>query len=169
MSGFYKSCVATRHRSHGDTYELWPRNNAAEGNLANLLFPVDLDTTPSGIGGGTSYGPRPLYPHMHLLPSYETLVVSTKCAPSPARSCLSGQLGSRLLCQTPVLPKRVDGCVRRPVESVTGTEAVPTLPIDFFRCCKCSKLWVSCQLPLPGATVRHIALDLNMSSCECVC
>ena len=44
---------------------------------------------------------------MHLLPSYETLVVSTKCAPLPARSCLTGQLGSSLLCQTPALPSQL--------------------------------------------------------------
>ena len=68
------------NRSHGDTYEVWPRMSAAEQNLANLKLPIDLDTSPSGIGP-TNYGPRPLYPHMHLLPTYETLVVSTKCAP----------------------------------------------------------------------------------------
>ena len=73
--------MGLRCRGHGDTYELWPRNSAAEGNLANMALPINLDTSPSGIGGGTNYGPRPLYPHMHLLPTYETLVVATKCAP----------------------------------------------------------------------------------------
>lgn len=76
---------------HGDTYELWPRQSAAEGNLTNLQLPINLDTSPSGIGGGTSYGPRPLYPHMHLLPTYETLVVATKCAPLTSVLCFGGR------------------------------------------------------------------------------
>ena len=73
--------MVLRRRTHGDTYEIWPRQSAAEQSLANTALPINLDTSPSGIGGGTNYGPRPLYPHWHLLPSYETLVVSTKCAP----------------------------------------------------------------------------------------
>ena len=72
--------IVERCRMHGNTYEVWPRNSAAEGNLANMALPINLDTTPSGIGGGQSYGPRPLYPFMFLLPTYETLVVATKCA-----------------------------------------------------------------------------------------
>lgn len=79
-----------RIRQHGNTYEVWPRQSTAEGNLANLLLPINLDTSPSGIGPN-NYGPRPLYPHMHLLPTYETLVVSTKCAPlSSCSACILG-------------------------------------------------------------------------------
>ena len=76
---------------HGDTYELWPRQSAAEEDLANLKLPINLDTSPSGIGGGTNFGPRPLYPHMHLLPSYETLVVTTKCASLTTSVCYGGR------------------------------------------------------------------------------
>lgn len=68
-------------RYHGDTYEIWPRVYDTEQDLANLKLPIDLDASPPGTGGGTNFGPRLLYPHMHLLPTYETLVVSTKCVP----------------------------------------------------------------------------------------
>ncbi|KAK9834822.1 hypothetical protein WJX81_001214 [Elliptochloris bilobata] len=50
---------------------------AAENDLSMMKLPVDLDTSPSGIGNGTSDGPRALYPHMHLQPTYEYFVCST--------------------------------------------------------------------------------------------
>ena len=63
----FSACMVMQRRQHVDTYEIRPRQSAAEQSLANTALPINLDTSPSGIGGGTNYGPRPLYPHWHLL------------------------------------------------------------------------------------------------------
>ena len=63
-------------RYHGDTYEFWPRHDS-DGTLSQFGLPIDLNTVACATGGVT-YGPRPLYPHVHLLPTYEYFVVSCK-------------------------------------------------------------------------------------------
>ena len=70
--------MAPGARFHGDTYEFWPRFDGQD-NLGQLGLPINLDTVTCAKGDGSvAYGPRPLYPHVHLLPTYEYFVVSCK-------------------------------------------------------------------------------------------
>ncbi len=65
-------------RYKGDSYEFWPRYNN-EGDLSQLRTPVNLNTNPCyRSDGSVQYGPRPTYPHVHLLPTFEFFVVSCK-------------------------------------------------------------------------------------------
>ena len=65
-------------RYKGDTYEFWPRRDI-EGDLSQLRMPIDLNYVPCDRSDGSvTYGPRPTYPHVHLLPTYEFFVVTCK-------------------------------------------------------------------------------------------
>ena len=68
-------------RSHGNSYELWPRQTALEQNQGFMGLPLSFDTPPAACGPGNACMSRPLYPHAFLLPTGEYFVCWIKCAP----------------------------------------------------------------------------------------
>ena len=73
-------------RNHGNTYEIWPRKTAAEGNQAAMTLPINWDTPPAVCNPPySSCVARPLYPHVRLLPTGEYFLCAIKCAQKPSR------------------------------------------------------------------------------------
>ncbi|KAK9834905.1 hypothetical protein WJX81_007597 [Elliptochloris bilobata] len=56
---------------HGGSYEFWPRMGVNESSQANMNLPVDFDSPPAVCGPNNACQARPLYPHIHLLPTGE--------------------------------------------------------------------------------------------------
>ena len=75
------TACAALHRTHGGSYELWPRQSALEQNQNFMGLPLNFDNPPAACGPGNACMARPLYPHAFLLPTGEYFLCWIKCAP----------------------------------------------------------------------------------------